>query len=62
MPDSIVSQVFINSRFLFVQSASHESGKDYYYTWVLRRGDRTYTRAFYVLKHTSAATLIDLNP
>lgn len=61
MPDSIVTQVFINSRFVFVQSSSVDNKVVYNYTWILNRGDRTFSRAFNVLKHKLANTLIDLN-
>ncbi len=61
MPDSIVTQVFINTRFVFVQSSSVDNNVVYNYTWILNRGDRTFSRAFKVLKHNFANTLIDLN-
>lgn len=61
MPDSVISQVFINTRFVFIQSSSTDNNIVYNYTWILNRGDRTYSRAFHVIKHDSANTLIDLN-
>lgn len=33
----------------------------YNYTWVLSRGDRTYTKAFLTIKHDTPNTLVDLN-
>lgn len=33
----------------------------YNYTWILNRGDRTYTHAFKVIKHSTANVRIDLN-
>jgi len=33
----------------------------YNYTWVLNRGDRTYTKAFHVVKHSNMNTFIDFN-
>ena len=61
MPDSVVSQVFLNTRFVFVQSTSIDNNITYNYTWILNRGDRTYSRAFHVIKHSSANVMIDLN-
>ncbi len=61
LPGSAVSQVFLNTRFVVLQAVSKENGNTYYYTWILNRGDRTYSRAFTVIKHDSAKVLIDLN-
>jgi hypothetical protein len=61
MPDSIVSQIFLNERFVFIQSQSQFNDITYNYTWIMNRGDRTYTKAFKVIKHNSAKTIIDLN-
>jgi len=61
MADSHVSQVFLNERFVFIQSTSTEGKVSYNYTWILNRGDRTYTRAFKVLKHNTSKIFIDLN-
>lgn len=61
MADSRISQVFLNDRFVFVQSSSTDGTMTYNYTWILNRGDRTYTRAFKVLKHNSSNIFIDLN-
>lgn len=61
MPDSVVSQVFLNTRFVFLQSSSMDSGVTYNYTWILNRGDRTYSRAFHVIKHNTSNVIIDLN-
>lgn len=63
MPDSDISQIFLNERFVFVQASSQDPDTKtmYYYTWVLNRGDRTYTHAFQVIKHPNAAVRIDLN-
>jgi hypothetical protein len=61
MADSRISQIFLNDRFVFVQSSSTEGKVTYNYTWILNRGDRTYTRAFKVLKHDSRNIFIDLN-
>ena len=61
MPDSIVSQIFLNERFVFIQSSSSAENVTYNYTWIMNRGDRTYTKAFKIIKHGSAKTIIDLN-
>lgn len=61
MPDSQVRQVFINERFVVVLSSSVDSGTVYNYTWILSRGDRTYTKAFLVIKHDTINTFVDLN-
>lgn len=61
MPDSVVSQVFLNNRFVFIQSSSVDNKVTYNYTWILNRGDRTYSRAFHVIKHSAANVMIDLN-
>lgn len=61
MPSSRVSQIFLNDRFLFVQSSTPTNQTIYNYTWTFNRGDRIYNRAFQVIKHTTAETMIDLN-
>lgn len=61
MPDSVISQVFLNTRFVFIQSSSTDSNVVYNYTWILNRGDRTFSRAFHVIKHATSNVLIDLN-
>ena len=62
MTNSVVSQVFLNDRFVFVQSNSiADDGTTYNYTWVMNRGDRTYSRAFKIIKHNTSQTFIDLN-
>lgn len=61
MPDSKVSQVFLNSRFVFVQSSSTDGTVTYNYTWILNRGDRTYSRAFHVMRHDASNVMVDLN-
>jgi hypothetical protein len=61
MPDSVVSQVFINTRFVFVQASSADGSHVYNYTWILNRGDRTYSRAFHVMNHSTSNVLINLN-
>ncbi len=61
MPDSKVSQVFLNERFVFIQAQSVDSNVTYNYTWIMNRGDRTYTKAFKVLRHGSDKTIIDVN-
>lgn len=61
MPNSAVSQVFLNERFVFVQSLSVAGNTTFNYTWVLSRGDRTYGQAVQIVKHGTANTFIDLN-
>lgn len=61
MPDSKISQIFINERFVFIQSSSIDNDFTYNYTWILNRGDRTFSRAFKVIKHNTSNTMIDLN-
>lgn len=61
MPNSNLRQVFINERFVVVLAAAVDNGQEYNYTWVLSRGDRTYTKAFQVIKHDTANTFVDLN-
>ena len=62
MTNSTINQVFLNDRFVFLQSVSTaDDGSVYNYTWVMNRGDRTYSRCFKVIKHDTSATFIDLN-
>jgi hypothetical protein len=62
LPDSSVSQIFLNERFIFVRSSSSDSTSAIYdYTWTFTRGDRTFSRAFAVMKHESSNTMVDLN-
>lgn len=62
MPYSLVSQVFLNDRFVIVQSSSMDgNNQTYNYTWIMNRGDRTYTQAFKVIKHGTARTFVDFN-
>lgn len=65
MPGSNVKQLFINERFVvvFAISVDNEKGtrREYNYTWVMSRGDRTYTKAFHVIKHGNANTFVDFN-
>ncbi len=61
MPDSKVSQIFLNDRFVFIQSSSTAENTTYNYTWIMNRGDRTYNKAFKTIRHASAKTIIDLN-
>lgn len=42
-------------------STSVEGGASFIYTWILSRGDRSYTTAFKVIKHSNANTFVDLN-
>ena len=47
---------------MFLQSSSiDDEGTVYNYTWVMNRGDRTYSRAFKTIKHKASETFIDLN-
>jgi hypothetical protein len=43
-----------------VQSTSKDV-LTYNYTWIMNRGDRTYSKAFKVIKHDTAQTVIDVN-
>jgi hypothetical protein len=61
MPDSIVIQIFLNERFLFVRSTATDSSITYSYTWVFTRGDRAFTKAFLTMSHGLSNTLIDVN-
>lgn len=64
MPNSDISQIFLNDRFLFVQASSPSKNNPktlYNYTWVMTRGSRTYTKAFHTIKHDSYLNRIDLN-
>ena len=63
MPNSTVTQIFLNNRFVFAQANSKSASGDinYHYTWVLTRGSRTYTNAFHVMNHSTEFTRIDLN-
>ena len=61
LPDSKISQVFMNDRFIFVRSSALDSGSWYNYTWTFTRGDRTFSRAFAVISHSSDATFVDFN-
>lgn len=61
MPDSVVRQVFLNERFVIVLSSAYVASTQYNYTWILSRNDRTYTKAFQVIKHDTSNTFVDLN-
>ena len=65
MPNSLVEQISLNSKYVVVQSHTLENstGKPvvYNYTWILTRGFRTYTRAYKVIKHNTFKTFMDLN-
>jgi hypothetical protein len=57
----MVLQVFLNDRFIFIQSISINEEIEYKYSWILNRGDRTFSRAFKVIDHEKNNTLIDVN-
>ena len=61
MTNSTISQAFLNERFVVVQASSTDSGSTYNYTWIMNRGDRTYTHAFKVIKHSTSNVRIDFN-
>ena len=61
LPDSLVIQLFLNERFLFVRSSASDGTANYNYTWVFTRGDRTFSRAFAIMSHGSSNTFIDVN-
>ena len=61
LPDSLVSQVFLNDRFIFVRSTASDGSTNFNYTWTFTRGDRTFSRAFAVMQHKSDQTLVDFN-
>lgn len=53
--NSYVRQVWLNERFLVVQSSANTTLGDSWainnYTWVMNRGDRTYGNAFKIIDH-----------
>ena len=51
----------MNDRFIFVRSSASDGGSSYNYTWTFTRGDRTFSRAFAVMSHSSDATFVDFN-
>jgi hypothetical protein len=61
----VVKQLFINYRFVvvFASFTFPENSTEfvYNYTWILNRGARTYTKAFYVMKHGNMNSFIDFN-
>ena len=61
LPDSKISQIFLNDRFIFIRSTATDSDGKYIYTWTFIRGDRTYSRAFSIMKHELDSTIIDFN-
>ena len=61
LPDSFVSQIFMNDRFIFVRSSATDNGVGFNYTWTFTRGDRTFSRAFAVMSHSTDSTFVDFN-
>ena len=57
-PGSTLLQVFMNSRFLVVRSRGQDN---YNYTWIMTRGDRTFSRAFKVIKNGTSPFFVDFN-
>lgn len=66
MESSRVKQIFLNDRYLVVQSAAdayNETNPKFEidYTWVFSKGSRTYLNAYHVINHNSSIVEIDFD-
>lgn len=62
MPNSKVNQIFLNNRFLVVNSVTNFNETSLYnYTWIFTRGSRTYSNAFLTISHNTSEAFVDFN-
>jgi hypothetical protein len=66
MENSNIKQIFLNDRYLIVQSAADAYNAtnpkfEIDYTWVFSKGSRTYLNAYHVINHNSSIVEVDFD-